>query len=308
MTVALFIGVVTILHIIGYIVFVHWTTKVKAGGDAAEGEIIHHTWDETLQEMNNPLPGWWLKMFYLCIAIGIGYLVLYPGVFGEKYAGLLGWTEVKQYEQQKAAADAKANEYFSVYDNKSVEELAKIPEAVSAGRRIFGNNCAVCHASNAQGAALGYPNLADNDWLWGGDEQALIATITNGRNVIQGQGMPAGGALATPDDATATAVANYVHQLEGRSDYDAAEAEKGKALYDQSCIACHGPEGKGNPMLGAPNLSDNIWLYSQDGSIEDIKQQILHPANNMMPAWKDRLSEAEIKVVAAYIYSLSHQN
>lgn len=314
MTVALFIGIVTIIHIVGYILFIYWTTKVKAGGDAEEGEIIHHDWDG-IQEVNNPLPGWWLKLFYLVIIVGAIYLILYPGAFGDKYSGILGWTEVKQYDKQAAIENARSEDYFKAYNEKTVEELAKMPAAVASGRRIFLNNCAVCHGQNAQGAALGYPNLADNDWLWGGDGQTLITSITHGRNTIVGQGMPAGGALPLENPTAPTAadmekvkaVANYVRSLGGHTDANPSLLEQGKALYDQSCIACHAADGTGNQLLGAPNLVDNIWLYSKDGNVADIERQIIHPANNMMPAWQERLTPARIKVVAAYVYSLSHK-
>lgn len=313
MTVALFIGIVTIAHIVGYALFVYWTTHVKAGGDAKEGEIINHAWDG-IQEVNTPLPGWWLRLFYLVIIFGAVYLVLYPGAFGYKYDGLLHWTQVKQYEEEKAQDDERSAEYFSVYNQKSVEELAKMPEAVASGRRIFLQNCAVCHGQNAQGAALGYPNLADDDWLWGGDGEALVKTITEGRNTVPGQGMPAGGALVTDvahpsaeDLQKVQAVTQYVLSFTGQSQTDEATLAKGKEWYDQSCIACHGADGKGNTLLGAPNLADNIWLYSRNGTAADIEHQILHPANNMMPAWKDWLSEGRIKTVAAYVYSLSHK-
>lgn len=244
-----------------------------------------------------------------------GYLsCIVPGVFGYKYKGLLDWTQIGQYEQQKAKDDAISDEYFSVYKMQPVEELAKMPEAVASGRRIFLQNCAVCHGQNAKGAAIGYPNLTDNDWLWGGDGETLIKTITEGRNTIPGQGMPAGGALITdPANPSAEdlqkvkAVANYIRSMGGHDDVDQSLLAKGKEYYDQSCVACHGAEGQGNPMLGAPNIADDIWLYSKDGSVADIEHQILHPANNMMPAWSDRLGPGRIKVVAAYIYSLSHK-
>ena len=313
MTAALFIGIITILHLIGYAIFIYLTIHTKAG-NAQKGEIIEHKWDETLQEINNPLPSWWLIMFYIMLFCGIAYLIFYPGVFGDKFKGALGWSQIEQYEKVKNREEARANEYFSAYEKKSVEELAKDSNAIASGRRIFLQNCAVCHAQNAKGAALGYPDLTDKDWLWGDDTESLIYSITEGRNTIQGQGMPQGGALiadvnkmTSEDNQKLEAVANYVLTLSGKKANNENLVAQGKELYEQSCVACHLADGKGMKALGAPDLSDNIWLYSRDANINDIKAQILKPTNNMMPSWKQWLSPAKIKVVAAYVYSLSHK-
>lgn len=308
--VSIFIAAVTILHILGYIGLVYWTTHIKAGGDAKEGEIIDHTWDGDLKEMNNPMPGWWLSLFYLMIAFAIAYLFLYPGV----YKGSKGWTQLTQYQQESRRVDARSAEYFRHYAGKSVEDLAKDTDALAIGRRIFLQNCAVCHASDAGGTPGNYPNLTDKDWIWGGTPENIINTITNGHTGA----MPAGGALisVTPGQAPSAEdqqkledVSNYILAL-GGYEHDQALAEKGKELYGTSCVACHGPDGKGNPIIGGINLADQTWLYAEDS--EDpaalktfIQNQIQHPRNNVMPAWKDILGEAKIKVVAAYVYSLS---
>lgn len=301
MNVAIFVGVVTIAHLIAYALFVRWTSKVRPSDNAAEGEIIKHEWDEDLCELNNPLPGWWLKLFYFMIAVGAVYLVLYPGVFANKFDGLLNWSQIQQYEQESSKVDSKASEYFAVYESKSVEELAQIPEALASGRRIFLNNCAVCHGTDAGGISSSYPNLTDNDWIWGGEPENIVTTITNGRIGA----MPAGGALPDTSDETLTAVAHYVMQLGGHP-ADETLAQKGQELYAQSCIACHGADGTGNQALGAPNLADDVWLYSDSANVEDIKSQIINPKNYQMPAWHDVLGDTRIKVVAAYVYSLSH--
>ena len=308
--VSIFIAAVTILHILGYIGLVYWTTHIKAGGDAKEGEVIDHTWDGDLKEMNNPMPGWWLSLFYLMIAFAIAYLFLYPGV----YKGSKGWTQLTQYQQESRRVDARSAEYFRHYAGKSVEDLAKDTDALAIGRRIFLQNCAVCHATDAGGTPGNYPNLTDKDWIWGGTPENIINTITNGRTGA----MPAGGALisVTPGQAPSAEdqqkledVSNYILAL-GGYEHDQALAEKGKELYNTSCVACHGPDGKGNPVIGGINLADQTWLYAEDS--EDpaalktfIQNQIEHPRNNVMPAWKDILGEAKIKVVAAYVYSLS---
>ena len=308
--VSIFIAAVTILHILGYIGLVYWTTHIKAGGDAKEGEIIDHTWDGDLKEMNNPMPGWWLSLFYLMIAFAIAYLFLYPGV----YKGSKGWTQLTQYQQESRRVDARSAEYFRHYAGKSVEDLAKDTDALAIGRRIFLQNCAVCHATDAGGTPGNYPNVTDKDWIWGGTPENIINTITNGHTGA----MPAGGALisVTPGQAPSAEdqqkledVSNYILAL-GGYEHDQALAEKGKELYGTSCVACHGPDGKGNPVIGGINLADQTWLYAEDS--EDpaalktfIQNQIQHPRNNVMPAWKDILGEAKIKVVAAYVYSLS---
>lgn len=308
--VSIFIAAVTVLHILGYIGLVYWTTHIKAGGDAKEGEIIDHTWDGDLKEMNNPMPGWWLSLFYLMIAFAIAYLFLYPGV----YKGSKGWTQLGQYQQESRKIDSRSAEYFRHYAGKSVEELAKDPDALATGRRIFLQNCAVCHASDAGGSPGSYPNLTDKDWIWGGTPENIINTITNGHTGA----MPPGGALiaVTPgqppsaeDQEKLDDVSNYVLSLGGYP-HDQARADKGKKLYSTSCIACHGPDGKGNPVIGGINLADQTWLYADDP--EDpaalkafIEHQIQQPRNNVMPAWKDTLGDAKIKVVAAYVYSLS---
>ena len=235
--VSIFIAAVTILHILGYIGLVYWTTHIKAGGDAKEGEVIDHTWDGDLKEMNNPMPGWWLSLFYLMIAFAIAYLFLYPGV----YKGSKGWTQLTQYQQESRRVDARSAEYFRHYAGKSVEDLAKDTDALAIGRRIFLQNCAVCHATDAGGTPGNYPNLTDKDWIWGGTPENIINTITNGHTGA----MPAGGALisVTPGQAPSAEdqqkledVSNYILAL-GGYEHDQALAEKGKELYGTSCVA-----------------------------------------------------------------------
>lgn len=298
-TIALLIGIISIGHLIAYIIFIAWTTYIKPGDNTPPGEVIGHKWDSDLCEINNPSPRWLLVLFYGMIVFAFVYLILYPGV----WKGVLGWTQDKQYQEEVAKATQLENEYFTFYDTKTVPELAENPEALASGRRIFLQNCAVCHGSDAGGSQGNYPNLTDHDWLWGGTPEQIIKTITDGRR----GNMPPNGALANPSEENLKEVANYVHELGGRP-FDKALAEKGKALYNKSCIACHGPEGKGNQMLGAPNIADDIWLYSANGSIDDIISQIRHPKNHQMPAWKKILGDKKIKVVAAYVYSLEQHD
>ena len=311
MTVALFIGIVTIGHLLAYAVFVYWTTRLKASGNAADGEIIDHTWDGDLQEQNHPIPAWVTSLFYIMIVLGSLYLLLFPGVFGTQWNGLLNTNQINVYDKENRIAENKAQEYYAYYDSLSFEELVKNPEALNAGRRIFLNNCALCHASDAGGIPGSYPNLTDHDWLWGGTPENIIATVTNGRNTIAGQGMVAGGALPNTNPETLADVSEYILQLGGHT-VDTAMAERGKALYEQSCIACHGAKGEGNIVLGGPNLTDDIWLYTSAAADDTdalrafLPQQIMQPKNHTMPAWKDLLGESRIRVVSAYVYSLSH--
>lgn len=310
MTVALFIGIVTIVHLVGYAIFVYWSSRLKASGNVADGEIIDHTWDGDLQEQNHPIPAWVLSLFYGMIVVGALYLLLVPGIFGKEWNGFLGTNQVEIYEKDNIAAEARSADYFNHYQQRTVEELTQNAEAMNAGRRIFLQNCAVCHASDAGGTPGLYPNLSDKDWIWGGTPEQIITTITGGRNTIAGQGMVAGGALADPSPENLADVAEYILQLSGHT-IDSGKAERGKALFDQSCIACHGASGEGNVLLGGPNLTDDIWLYSAadpkdtDALRTFIMEQTLQPKNFTMPAWKDTLGDARIKVVAAYVYSLS---
>lgn len=309
MTIAVIIGIITVVHLIGYLLLIYWATHLKPSDNAKEGEIIDHAWDGNLREINNPMPGWWLSLFYILIGFSFVYFALYPGVF----KGVLSWTQVSQYEEQSRDVDQRSQDYFQAYAQKSVEELAKNPEALDTGRRIFLQNCAVCHATDGGGLAGHYPNLTDKVWNWGGKAEDIVKTITDGRNPIM---TPGGALIANPHNMTAedksnlSAVATYVASMSGHSG-DAAQIEAGKALYNRSCIACHGPEGKGMAILGAPDLTDDVWQYAESGlSTSELKafleQQILNPPNNKMPAWKNVLSPERIKVVSAYVYSLSN--
>lgn len=312
MTVALFIGIVTIGHLLAYAIFVYWSSRLKASGNVADGEIIDHTWDGDLREQNHPIPAWVTTLFYIMIIIGSIYLLLVPGIFGDRWNGLLGENQISLYENENRIAENKAQEYYAYYDGLPFEELVQNPEALNAGRRIFLNNCALCHAADAAGIPGNYPNLADKDWLWGGSPEQIIATVTNGRNTVAGQGMVIGGALADTSPENLADVSEYVLQLAGHS-VDTAKAERGKVLYDQSCVACHGANGEGNILLGGPNLADSIWLYTTAAEDDTealrafLPEQIMKPKNHTMPAWKDILGESRIRVVSAYVYSLSYE-
>jgi len=285
--------VLTVGNILGCWWLIRWTSKPQAG-EAASGDVTGHTWDETLQEYNNPLPCWWLWMFYLTMVFGLAYLALYPGL--GVYKGQLGWTEESQYEAEMKAAAEKYGPIFANFANQDIVVLAKNPEAVKIGQRLFLNYCATCHGSDARGT-LGFPNLTDNDWLYGGKPDTIQTTILHGRSGA----MPSW--QASLGDQGVDEVTEYVLSLSGR-DQDAAKAEAGKARFELMCAACHGADAKGNQALGAPNLTDNIWLYG--GSPGKIRESISKGRNGRMPAHADFLGKDKVHLLAAYVYSLSH--
>jgi len=253
-----------------------------------------HVWDVDLKELNNPLPRWWMGLFVITVLFAGGYLLLYPGLGSAK--GSLGWSSTGQYEaEQKKAGDAMAAVYAK-YVAMPVEQLAKEAPAMAIGQRLFINNCAACHGSDARGSK-GFPNLTDGDWLHGGSHEKIVETITNGR---QGMMPPMAAAVGTSEDVRN--VANYVLSLSG-SPHNSIAAQLGKPKF-AACAACHGPDGKGNQAIGAPNLTDKVWLH---GWGEDaIVAMVNNGKTNIMPAQAARLSKEQIYVLGAYIWSLSN--
>jgi cytochrome c oxidase cbb3-type subunit 3 len=273
--------------------------KATAGKKRVSGEQLTttgHAWDEDLQEWNNPLPMWWTYLFYITVVFGLAYLVLYPGL--GSFPGLLKWTSVGQYEREREFAAKEYDPIYEKYAKMDIPALAENPEAREMGQRLYLTYCYQCHGSDARGAK-GFPNLTDGDWQWGGSPDAITTTILNGRAGVMPAMIDAVGGTEG-----VKAVANYVRELSGQKPYDAALAAQGKEKF-VVCAACHGPDGKGNPALGAPNLTDNVWLYG--GSLATISETITKGRNNVMPAWKDLLGEAKVHIVTAYVYSLSHQ-
>ncbi len=248
-----------------------------------------------IEELDNPLPAWWFYMFVITIVWGIGYLIVYPGM--GNYAGAIGWTQVGQYDKEVAAAEEKYREMRDRYLALPVEEIAVDPAVRKMGMRLFANNCAQCHGADS-GGAYGFPNLRDDDWLYGGDAATIKATLVNGRQAV----MPAWGSVI--GDEGIADVTQYVLSLNGR-DVDPARAEAGKTVFQTYCVACHGADGTGNPALGAPNLTNGVWLYG--GSAEQISQTLHAGRNGMMPAFKDTLSEDKIHILTAYVYGLNKQ-
>ena len=254
-----------------------------------------HVWDNDLRELNNPLPRWWLFLFIITLAFAGGYFALYPGL--GNFKGSLGWSSKGQLEAEIAKAKVEQDKIFAKFKNASVEDLARDPQAHAIGERLFLNNCAACHGSDAKGSK-GFPNLTDNDWIHGGSPEKIIETITKGR---QGQMPVMAAAVGTGEEVRQ--VANYVLSLSGAG-HNSIQAELGKAKFKQVCAACHGADGKGNQAIGAPNLSDKIWLH---GFGEDAIMAMVNKGKlNIMPAQESRLSEDQIKLLASYVWSLSH--
>jgi cytochrome c oxidase cbb3-type subunit 3 len=284
----LYIGIITVVSILACALLLLMQSSHKTSPNETSG----HVWDEDLKEYNNPLPRWWMWMFYITIVFGLGYLVLYPGLGSWK--GTLGWTQVGQLEQENADAQKAYGPLYERYAAQDVAALAKNPEALAIGQKLFLNSCAQCHAADG-GGSRGFPNLSDADWLYGGSAEAVKASITEGRNGVMPPMGPVLGDQGVKD------VADYVRTLSGGA-ADSIRAARGKEKFAQICAACHGAEGKGNPALGAPNLTDKVWLH---GSGEAIDQTIANGRNSHMPAHKDLLSPAKIHLLTAYVLSLS---
>jgi len=262
----------------------------------ANDNTTGHVWDVDLKEMNNPLPRWWLWLFVITVIFAGIYLALYPGL--GKFPGTLGWTSVGQYKSEQQRAQEQIAQIFAKFKGKSAEELAKDSQAMGIGERLFGNNCAQCHGSDARGSK-GFPNLTDGDWQWGGTHADIIATLVNGRVGVM---PPMAAAVGTAEDVRN--VANYVLSLSG-SAHNSVAAQLGKPKF-AVCAACHGADGKGMTALGAPNLTDKVWLHGWgEGAIVAM---INNGKNNIMPAFGERLNAEQIHVLAAYVWNMSQSS
>jgi len=287
-----YISIIVLVSVIACGVFLKMQSVRKVAGDSTE--TTGHTWDEDLGEYNNPLPRWWMWLFYLTIVFALVYLALYPGLGSWK--GLLGWSEVGQLKQEEARADALYGPIFDKYAKEDLVALAKDPRALAIGQKLFLNNCAQCHASDG-GGSRGFPNLTDNDWLYGGEPKTIEQTITNGRNSVMPPWGPVLGAEGVKDAAA------YVISLSGGA-ADSIRVARGREIFAKNCFACHGADAKGNHAIGAPNLTDKTWLFG--GGEPTIIETITKGRQGHMPAWKGTLSPAKIHLLAAYVYSLSH--
>ena len=295
----IYITVITLVSIIGTFFFLRsQTTRKLAPGE--KPELIEHTWDEDLQDLNNPLPRWWLGLFYGTLIFALAYLVLWPGL--GNYAGVLKWTQIGEYEAEVQKAEARFQPVYARFMEQDVATVAADPEARSIGRNLFLTYCSQCHGSDAAGAT-GFPNLTDGDWLYGGDPDTIKASITEGRAGVM---PPMGEALG--EDGTRE-VANYVLSLSARP-HDAALAAAGRPKFEENCAACHMPDGTGMQALGAPNLTDKVWLYG--GSEAAIVESIAKGRAGVMPGSDQILGttsnkEAKLHLLAAYVYGLSQK-
>jgi cytochrome c oxidase cbb3-type subunit 3 len=291
-----YVAIITVASVVGCAVFLKLQSKYKAKLDK-DGNIdtTHHVWDEDLRELEQPMPRWWVALFYLTVVFGLGYLVFFPGL-GTQYKGSLNWSSVGQFKTEVEAAETRFGPMFDAFLKRDLVDVAGDPRAHQIGERIFLNNCSQCHGSDARGAR-GFPNLADDLWIWGGAPEVIETTITEGR---EGLMPPMAGAVGTADDVTD--VANYVLSL-SRSPHDEARAARGQPKF-AVCAACHGPEGLGNQQIGAPNIASQTKTYG--GGLASIVDGIEHGHHGVMPAHKEKLTPAQIHLVAAYVYSLSH--
>ena len=288
----LFVAGVTLVSIIACLILLWFSGKAKAM--TANDNTTGHVWDGDLREMNNPLPRWWVGLFVITVIFALVYLAMYPGAGNN--AGQFGWTSAGQYKAEVEKANAEVAPLYAKFSGMSVEEVSKDPQAMAIGDRLFMNNCAQCHGSDARGSK-GFPNLTDADWLHGGSPEKIKETLTQGRI---GQMPPMAAAVGSPEDVRN--VAHYVLSLSG-SPHDSLRASLGKSKFG-ACAACHGMDGKGNPALGAPNLTDDIWLHGWGENA--IVAMITNGKTNQMPAQANKLTEGQIHVLASYVWGLSN--
>ena len=291
---AWFVAAGTIAFVIWCVYLISWAGK-QGPQNKEDEDLVGHVWDGDIEEWNNPAPKWWLYLYFITIAWAVGYMIVYPGIGA--FDGLLGWTQEGQYEEEMQAAEAR---YEPIYERFAAMEFAERvadPEALELGRSLFANYCTTCHGSDARGGP-GYPNLTDNDWLWGNSEDNIVATITHGRNGI----MTSWAAVLGSDEGIDNMV-RYVRSLSGLEEADAA-ALTAKPTFETVCAACHTPAGTGNTALGAPDLTDATSLYGS--SQESIRTTIVDGRNGVMPPHGELLGEKRTKILAAYVYSLSN--
>ena len=290
---SLYVGGVTLLSIVACLVLLWFSGKAKA--HTASDNTTGHVWDGDLREMNNPLPRWWAWMFVITIVFSFAYLALYPGL--GSYKGQLGWSSAGQHQAEVDKGNAETAPLYAKFSAMKPEDVAKDAQAMAIGERLFMNNCAQCHGSDARGNK-GFPNLTDNDWLGGGTPDNIKANILNGRI---GMMPPMAAAVGSADDVKN--VAQYVLSL-SNSPHDSVKASLGKEKF-AVCAACHGADGKGMQALGSANLTDKIWLHGSGEAA--IISMINNGKTNQMPPQGDKFTEAQVHVLASYVWSLSNK-
>ena len=288
-----YIASITILGMVACLVLLWFSGKTKAM--TSHDNTTGHVWDGDLREMNNPLPRWWVWLFIITVVFSLAYLVIYPGA--GSFQGKLGWSSVGQYDKEVAAGNKEIEPVYAKFNGMSPEDLAKDPKAMAIGERLFMNNCAQCHGSDARGSK-GFPNLTDKDWLGGSTPEDIKNVILKGR---AGNMPPMAAAVGSSEDVTN--LANYVLSL-SKGPHDSVKAELGKAKFGV-CAACHGPDGKGNPAVGAPNLTDDIWLHGFGEAA--IVAMINNGKVNPMPPQGDKLTPSQVNVLTAYVWGLSNK-
>ena len=290
------------LGTIAALVWLLLATRKGQRHDSTE-ETVGHSYDG-IEEYDNPLPRWWFLLFVATVIFALGYLALYPGLGNWKgmlpgYEG--GWTQVKEWQREMDKADEQYGPLYAKFAAMPVEQVAQDPQALKMGGRLFASNCSVCHGSDAKGA-YGFPNLTDNDWLWGGAPETIKTTIMGGRQAA----MPAWRDVIGEDGISN--VAGYVRSLSGRDTPEGinVDIEQGQKIFAANCVACHGPAGKGTQAMGAPNLTDNVWLYGS--RFGQIQQTLRYGRNGRMPAQEHILGNDKVHLLAAYVYSLSQES
>lgn len=289
---SVYVAALTLIGIVGCLVLLWVTARKKVAADS--DNTTGHVWDEDLREMNNPMPRWWMWLFVVTIVFGLGYLVAYPGL--GTYTGQLGWSTRGEYASEVQEANAALAPLYARFKGQPASVLADDPAAMAIGERLFMNNCAQCHGSDARGSR-GFPNLTDKDWLHGGSPEKITETITAGRT---GRMPPMAAAVGTADDVKN--LAHYVLSLSG-SPHDSLRAGLGKPKF-AVCAACHGMDGKGNQAMGAPNLTDATWLHGWGD--QAIVKIVTEGRVNVMPAQEGKLTAAQIEVLSAYVWRLSN--
>ena len=269
-----------------------------------------HEWDG-IKELNTPLPRWWVLTFYATIVWAVGYWVVYPAwpLMSGYTAGVLHYTNRAAVTKDLAELAVIRGDLMKVLAGASLAEIEKDPKLLALsralGKTVFADNCAPCHGTGAAGAK-GYPNLNDDDWLWGGTLAQISQTIQFGARsgdpkAHEGQMLAFGrDGMLKPEQIVT--VANYVRSLSGLSTEPGFNAAAGKKIFDENCVACHGKDGKGNQEIGAPNLTDQIWLYGSDQAT--IVETITNGRAGVMPAWVGRLDPVTIKALTVYVHSL----